>query len=99
MRKRVILNRVAELLAIKERREGRRITQKAAAEELGVPESTFARWYRNDITRRDDWLVLKLMDYFDCDLDELLIVEETIVEDTESPEIKKPTMEPMKIPA
>lgn len=71
-----INNRVAELLALKARRENRRITQRTAAEELGIPQSTFARWYHNEVTRRDDDIVLMLMEYLECSLPELLVVEE-----------------------
>jgi transcriptional regulator with XRE-family HTH domain len=76
MTKKRINNRVAELLALKARAENRRITQRAAAEEMGMPPSTFARWYHNDITRRDDEQVLILLSYFGCGIDDLLVVEE-----------------------
>lgn len=69
-------NTVAEKLAAKRRRENRKIPQRKAAEESGVPFSTLARWYRNDVEIYDGQTLLKFARYFGCDISELLVVEE-----------------------
>lgn len=73
---RELRNRVAELAAIKGRREGRTITQRDLAEEIGIPLVTLGRWYRNEVKRIDEHVVLRMTQYFDVTVGELLIVEE-----------------------
>lgn len=71
-----IVNRYEELLAIKERREGRRITQRVAAKETGLTTTTIGRYSRNEVTRYDEPIVLMLCNYLGCTLSEFLVVEE-----------------------
>lgn len=78
--KRVLYNRFAELLAAKERREGRKIPQREIADEIGVAlntVNTFARNTINSYLHRET--IEKLMDYFNVDHSEFfetLTVEE-----------------------
>ncbi len=84
-------NRFRELLAIKERHEGRRISQRTAAEELGLAKGAVDRYARNEVTRYDERIVLLFCDYFDCEAGDFLVIEEVAQEDGgESPEIKTP---------
>lgn len=84
--KRVLYNRFAELLAAKERREGRRIPQREVADELGVAlntVNTFARNTINSYLHRET--IEKMMDYFDVDHSEFF--ETMVVEDDEESSI------------
>lgn len=92
---RKLRNRVAELAAVKGRKENRTITQRDLAEEIGIPLPTVARWHRNEVSRIDEHIVLKITSYFGVSVGELLIVEET-AEGEESPERKNPTTEELE---
>ena len=69
------MNRVAELHAIKERQEGRTITQRELAEEIGIPLVTLGRWHRNEVKRIDEHIVLRMTEYFNVAVGDLLIVQ------------------------
>lgn len=84
----MILNRMTELLAIKGRHEGRNISLLQCAKETGLSYSTLKKWKAQDVTRRDDPIVEGLCKYFDCGIEDLLI----IVEDEPSPESKTPLL-------
>lgn len=70
-----ILNRAAEFLAIKAREERRRITRRTMAKEIGLSERKVYRYVDNQIERQDLSVLLKFCEYFNCTMDELLIIE------------------------
>lgn len=77
-------NRLAELLARKQRIEKRRISRRRMAEETGISFSSIQGWATNAISRYDALQIAVFCDYLGCGVEELLV----IVEDDESPEIK-----------
>lgn len=81
-----IRNRYQELLSIKERREGRRITQRVAAEEIGVTTVTIGRYARNEVERYDESTILAMCKYLGCTLAEFLVIEEVDGPGEQSPE-------------
>lgn len=81
-----IRNRYQELLSIKERREGRRITQRVAAEEIGVTTVTIGRYARNEVERYDESTILAMCKYLGCTLGEFLVIEEVEESGEQSPE-------------
>ena len=87
MKRQRIANRFRELLAVKERREGRRISQRTAAEEMGLTQVTIGRYARNELSRYDESIILAMCNYLGCSVGDFLIIEE--VEET-SPETKTP---------
>jgi transcriptional regulator with XRE-family HTH domain len=80
-----IVNRYQELLARKERHEGRRITQRTAAEETGLTTVTIGRYARNEVSRYDEPILLILCNYLGCTIGEFLVMEDVDNEE-ESPE-------------
>jgi Predicted transcriptional regulator len=87
-----VRNRFHELLARKARHEGRRISQRTAADETGLAKATIDRYARNDVTRYDEPILLVLCDYLKCSVSDLLVIEEVAVEGNgdESPETETP---------
>lgn len=85
MSKTRIVNRFRELLAVKERREGRNISQRVAAEEMELSKTTVDRYARNEVTRYDEPIVLAMCNYLGCTVGEFLVIEE-IANEEESPE-------------
>lgn len=79
-----IVNRYQELLAVKERREGRRITQRTAAAETGLTTTTIGHYARNEVSRYDEPIVLAMCNYLGCTVGEFLVIEE--VNEDETPE-------------
>lgn len=71
-----VVNRFEELLAVKERREKRRISQRTAAEEMGITQVTIGRYARNELSRYDESIILAMCNYLDCAIGDLLIIEE-----------------------
>jgi DNA-binding Xre family transcriptional regulator len=71
-----IKNRLLELLAIKGRTEGKRYSQREVAETLGLSKVAVDRFARNETTRFDEHVVLKMCEFLDCGIADLLIIEE-----------------------
>jgi putative transcriptional regulator len=67
---------ISELLEAKARREGReRITQEELSAAIGIPQGTISRWAGNKVDRLDRHIMAALCDYFECDLNELLVLD------------------------
>lgn len=71
-----VQNRFGELLAKKERLEGRSISRRQVAEETGISLSSVQKWATNSLARFDATHIIAFCDYFSCSVGELLIVEE-----------------------
>lgn len=69
-----VKNRFLELLAIKSREAGRRISRAEIAQETGVSISSIQNWAYNKITRFDGDQIAAFCQYFGCTVDELIIV-------------------------
>lgn len=79
--KRVIKNRFKELLAAKSRREGRKISQRQAAEEMGLSRYLVDRYAANQVDNYNTETMQIMCDYLGCALGDFLVVE---IEDSES---------------
>lgn len=64
-----VRTRLAELM------KERGLTQQQLADAMGVSPGTISRWARNQVDLYDKGLLEKFMNYFDCDLNDLLIRE------------------------
>lgn len=72
-----ILNRLDELIAIKERTEGRRLPLRVITEETGLSVSTIWTWRHNTVTRYDATVIAVLCKWLPCDVGELFVVMDT----------------------
>ncbi len=97
MRKK-LSNRVAELVAIKARRENRTINKTTIGNELGLSKRTVDLWMANQVTRFDDDILLKWSEYLSCGIGDLFIVEEVESKVDEDPE-SKAYLTPFAVPA
>jgi putative transcriptional regulator len=79
---RKLRNRLIHIVTDIERRESRRITNKEIADAIGVSGHTIAAWLRNDVTKFEAPIVERLCEYFQCELWDLLVLEE-IPEDSD----------------
>lgn len=72
---RQIVNRVAELLEIKARTEGRRISRRQLAKEVGLSLPTLQSWIDNDIKQMPVESLNRWCAYFKCDIGDLLLFQ------------------------
>lgn len=70
-----INNRLKILLAEKENREGRKITYETVQNETGISPSTLVGFANNRVTRFDEVTLVKLCEYFNCDIGDLLVLQ------------------------
>lgn len=69
-------NRLLELIHQKETALGRRLTQAEIARATKLPENTISRWVNTGIVKRvEHEVVLRLCEYFACELGELLYID------------------------
>ena len=61
--------RIVELLTEKD------ISKNQICKDLDLPRGNFNRYCRDEFQRIDANLVLKLCEYFECDIDDLLVIE------------------------
>jgi DNA-binding Xre family transcriptional regulator len=72
----VVRSRLKEIVAQKERTVNRSIQQKEIAEVTGLTEHTISRWMRpTPFTRIETDVALKLCQYLNCELGELLYID------------------------
>jgi putative transcriptional regulator len=76
MMSRKMRNRLLDLLTEKERRERRRISQAEIARDIGVSTNTMSHWMQNNQDKLDVSVIERLCDYFQCELGDLLVLEE-----------------------
>lgn len=81
----MIRTRIDELIAIKGRKEGRRITRVAVAQETGLSYSSVTNWANSSLARFDAYQIITFCNYFDCEVGELF---EMVSEDDEEAEMK-----------
>lgn len=70
-----IKNRFAELVAEKERREGRKWTYEDIRAETGVAMGTLSAYAQNRVRRFDAVTLKAFMAFFGCGISDLLVVE------------------------
>ena len=68
-------NRLFLLINEKEIRENRRITYAQISEATGIGMSVLSRWSQNQVDRFDSHVVVRLCEYFECDLSDLLYID------------------------
>ncbi len=71
----ILRNRLFLLINEKERRVGRKISYAEISEETGIGISVLSRWVQNKVDRFDGHVVVRLCDYFECDLSDLLYID------------------------
>lgn len=71
-----VQNRFAELLAIKERVEERRISRRSVADETGISLSSVQNWASNRLTRYDALQIATFCRYFGCKPGDLIVLAE-----------------------
>jgi transcriptional regulator with XRE-family HTH domain len=75
MKKRIVRNRLLELVTERERRLGRRMRLRDIAEFVGITDNTITSWIRNEVTRFDSNVIEGFCNYFEIDLADLLYFE------------------------
>jgi putative transcriptional regulator len=70
-----LYNRLRVLLAQKAEFEKRNISLKEVQRETGIAWTTLQSWANNDVTRYDAPIIIKLCDYLDCGLKDLIVYE------------------------
>lgn len=80
MAERIVANRFSELLAVKARREKRRISNRDVARELGLARGTIDAYANNSVKRFDAPTILLLCNYLDCTPGDLLVIEDPEME-------------------
>jgi putative transcriptional regulator len=86
----IVSSRLRILLAEKSTRERRKISQRLAAQEAGISKTTFDRIIRNDFDGIRNTTLVALCEYFNCDIEDLIVVEDG---DEFHPEAEAPTLE------
>lgn len=78
MVKKVVRTNFASLVRQKEEQMklNRRLKQKEIAEALGITEHTVSKWMRGEVGQINLPLIAQMLTYFDCDIDDLLVVDE-----------------------
>lgn len=75
-------NRLAELIAVHERKTSRKWTYDDISEATGISTSTLSSYVLNKVTRFDEVTVVALMEFLGItDVGKLLVLEEEEVED------------------
>ena len=77
--------KVADLIQQKMIRDGRDpsrnpITQQEIATATGIPQGTVSRWVGDKVDRLDKNIMVKLCDYFECDISDLLYLDRTVMQ-------------------
>ena len=75
-----IITRFRVLLAQKAENERRNITLKEVQIETGIAWTTLKSWTINDVTRFDSPVIVKLCDYLQCDIKDLIIYKREVTE-------------------
>ena len=65
-------NRFKELLAARERHEGRRIQYAEIKERYGIAESTLSSWATNKVSGYSGDVIDALCDFLDCEVGDLI---------------------------
>lgn len=69
----MIKTRLKELIAIKEREGGRRLTYRLLSDELGISKTTITNWAKGDLRDFNGEVLEKFCDYFGVDIGDVLI--------------------------
>ena len=75
-----IANRFRVLLAEKADREKRNISLKEVQRATGIPWTSLQSWANNKVTRFDAKVIMKLCDFLNCDIKDLIVYNRGKVE-------------------
>lgn len=64
-------------LRLKELMTERKVNQQELADAIGVPQGTLSRWVGNKVDRYDRRILNLLIEYFKCEITDLIVVERT----------------------
>ena len=70
-----ISNRFRVLLAQKAEVEKRNISLAEVQREIKIPWTSLQKWANNKVTRFDSAVIIKLCDYLDCEIEDLIIYD------------------------
>lgn len=62
-------------LQLRELMKRNKITQERLSNEIGIPQATLSRWVGNKVDRVELGTLEKLMDYFKCELTDIIKVK------------------------
>ena len=65
---------INQLMERKSKKMGVRITQEDVADAIGIPRGTVSRWAGQKVDRLDKDVLVRLCEYFDCGIEELLLI-------------------------
>lgn len=71
-----VRNRVKELIARKEREQGGNLTYRDISAETKLSKNTVGKWARNEVDYYDRKVIATFLDYFNCDVADLIVYEE-----------------------
>ncbi len=74
--KKVLRNRLRELLAIKSRHDGRTVSQREVAETTGIAKTTIDRYARNEVLHYSGDVVAAICVFLNVEVGEFLIIED-----------------------
>lgn len=69
-------NRILALMGEKQSKENRAISQAEVAAATGLTRQAISKWARGEITQFNSETVERLCKYFDCQIGELLYIDE-----------------------
>jgi len=81
----VVHNRFSELLAIKERKEGRSYSRREIVEATGISLTSVQNWALNRVTQFQSEQILAFCNFFECDIQDLLVIDEMALSEGELP--------------
>jgi DNA-binding Xre family transcriptional regulator len=70
-----VSNSFRVLLARKAEHEKRNISLKEVQRETGIPWTSLQSWANNKVTRFDAQVIMKLCDFLDCDINDLIVYD------------------------
>lgn len=71
----ILKNRLFQLINEKENKLGHKIIYAEISKATGIGMSVLSRWVNNKVERFDSSTVIRLCEYFECDLADLLYIE------------------------
>ena len=70
-----ISNRFRVLLAHKAETEKRNISLAEVQREIKIPWTSLQKWANNNVTRFDSSVIIKLCDYLNCEINDLIVYD------------------------
>lgn len=71
-----VVSRLMRLMAEKQIRDNRMINAVIVSKETGLRHATVMSWIRSDLRRFDEEVIVAFCKYFECDIGDLLVLEQ-----------------------